>query len=182
MGCDYYLFCQVFDFSFFILVLCPKRLFCIFGLAVVVLNACSGVSPSLAMLIISSTSQRAGLCLMVWMQSCTYMWMKFHCMLLSWCLKTFICLFILGSGFVWSIFCIQLIFLKFCFANFRYTNLFCIYFPNMQTRGLKHGRAIVVSTCAAVASILTGVLAGMLALGERLPSAPKARFLLLLGW
>lgn len=71
---------------------------------------------------------------------------------------------------------------KFCFANFRYTNLFCIYFPNMQTRGLKHGRAIVVSTCAAVASILTGVLAGMLALGERLPSAPKARFLLLLGW
>lgn len=55
-------------------------------------------------------------------------------------------------------------------------------FTNMQTRGLKHGRAIVVSTCAAVASILTGVLAGILALGERLPSAPKARLLLLLGW
>ncbi|RDX64697.1 putative magnesium transporter NIPA9, partial [Mucuna pruriens] len=34
-----------------------------------------------------------------------------------------------------------------------------------QTRGLNQGRAIVVSTCAAVASILTGVLAGMLALG-----------------
>ncbi|CAI8606082.1 unnamed protein product [Vicia faba] len=51
-----------------------------------------------------------------------------------------------------------------------------------QTRGLKHGRAIIVSTCAAVASILTGVLAGMLALGERLPSAPKARVALLLGW
>ncbi|ESW08838.1 hypothetical protein PHAVU_009G078900 [Phaseolus vulgaris] len=51
-----------------------------------------------------------------------------------------------------------------------------------QTRGLKHGRAIIISTCAAVASILTGVLAGMLALGERLPSAPKARMLLLLGW
>ncbi|CAJ1973545.1 unnamed protein product [Sphenostylis stenocarpa] len=51
-----------------------------------------------------------------------------------------------------------------------------------QTRGLKHGRAIIVSTCAAVASILTGVLAGMLALGERLPSAPKARMVLLLGW
>ncbi|CAI9093726.1 OLC1v1029278C2 [Oldenlandia corymbosa var. corymbosa] len=51
-----------------------------------------------------------------------------------------------------------------------------------QTRGLKHGRAIVVSTCAAVASIVTGVLAGMLALGEQLPSAPVARFCLLLGW
>uniref|UniRef100_A0A1D1XYP8 Probable magnesium transporter n=1 Tax=Anthurium amnicola TaxID=1678845 RepID=A0A1D1XYP8_9ARAE len=51
-----------------------------------------------------------------------------------------------------------------------------------QTRGLKHGRAIVVSTCAAVASIVTGVLAGMVALGERLPLDPWPRFSLLLGW
>ncbi|XP_077210567.1 magnesium transporter, putative (DUF803) isoform X2 [Tasmannia lanceolata] len=51
-----------------------------------------------------------------------------------------------------------------------------------QTRGLKHGRAIVVSTCAAVASIVTGVLAGILALGEQLPSSSLARLLLLLGW
>ncbi|XP_022851881.1 probable magnesium transporter NIPA9 [Olea europaea var. sylvestris] len=51
-----------------------------------------------------------------------------------------------------------------------------------QTRGLKHGRAIVLSTCAAVASIMTGVLAGMFALGEGLPSAPVARLSLLLGW
>ncbi|KMZ65946.1 hypothetical protein ZOSMA_304G00040 [Zostera marina] len=51
-----------------------------------------------------------------------------------------------------------------------------------QTRGLKHGRAIVVSTCAAVASIVSGVLAGMLALGERLPSASFTRICLLFGW
>ncbi|XP_074576986.1 putative magnesium transporter NIPA9 [Curcuma longa] len=51
-----------------------------------------------------------------------------------------------------------------------------------QTRGLKHGRAIVVSTCAAVAAIVTGVLAGMIALGEQMPSSPVARMSLLLGW
>ena len=61
-------------------------------------------------------------------------------------------------------------------------NSLIFMFFTMQTRGLKHGRAIVVSTCAAVASILTGVLAGMLALHERLPSTPKARLSLLLGW
>ncbi|KAD5508142.1 hypothetical protein E3N88_15845 [Mikania micrantha] len=55
-------------------------------------------------------------------------------------------------------------------------------FVYQQTRGLKHGRAVVVSTCAAVASIVTGVLAGMLALGERLPKSPTSRSWLLLGW
>ncbi|QCD99146.1 DNA polymerase eta subunit [Vigna unguiculata] len=53
--------------------------------------------------------------------------------------------------------------------------------PNTRSKAWE-GRAIVVSTCAAVASILTGVLAGMFALGERLPSEPKARLALLLGW
>ncbi|KAG6528527.1 hypothetical protein ZIOFF_010702 [Zingiber officinale] len=51
-----------------------------------------------------------------------------------------------------------------------------------QTRGLKHGRAIVVSTCAAVAAIVTGVLAGTIALGEHIPSSPVARMSLLFGW
>ncbi|XP_062206644.1 probable magnesium transporter NIPA9 [Phragmites australis] len=51
-----------------------------------------------------------------------------------------------------------------------------------QTRGLKHGRAIVVSTCTSVASIVSGVVAGMVALDEHLPQAPTARLFLLLGW
>ncbi|GMH12373.1 hypothetical protein Nepgr_014214 [Nepenthes gracilis] len=51
-----------------------------------------------------------------------------------------------------------------------------------QTRGLKHGRAIVVSTCTTVASIVTGVLAGIFALGEQLPSELGARLMLLFGW
>lgn len=66
--------------------------------------------------------------------------------------------------------------------NFTCWQLYTCFALFKQTRGLKHGRAIVVSTCAAVASIVTGVVAGMLALGERLPSAPTARFSLLLGW
>lgn len=73
-----------------------------------------------------------------------------------------------------------LLHLPFCpFANFANSKNIILY---KQTRGLKHGRAVVVSTCAAVASIVTGVLAGMLALGERLPESPTSRLWLLLGW
>lgn len=51
-----------------------------------------------------------------------------------------------------------------------------------QTRGLKDGRAVVVSTCAAVASIITGVIIGMLVLGETLPVSSFRQLCLLIGW
>ncbi|KAG6479348.1 hypothetical protein ZIOFF_062811 [Zingiber officinale] len=37
-----------------------------------------------------------------------------------------------------------------------------------QMQGLKHGRVIMVFTCAAVSAIITGVLTGMITRGERL--------------
>ncbi|GAB4827598.1 hypothetical protein Ancab_034481, partial [Ancistrocladus abbreviatus] len=48
-------------------------------------------------------------------------------------------------------------------------------------QGLKHGSAIVVFILAAVLSIVTVALAGMLALGKQLPSELGARVALLLG-
>ncbi|MCO5602249.1 hypothetical protein L7F22_056377 [Adiantum nelumboides] len=51
-----------------------------------------------------------------------------------------------------------------------------------QTKGLKDGRAVVVSTCAAVASIVTGVIIGMVVLGETLPVSSFRQFCLFIGW
>ncbi|GJP33586.1 hypothetical protein CLOM_g18111 [Closterium sp. NIES-68] len=51
-----------------------------------------------------------------------------------------------------------------------------------QTRGFKEGRAVVVSTCAAVSAMLTAVAAGMAGLGEDLPSNPRLRMWRFLGW
>ncbi|KAG6530740.1 hypothetical protein ZIOFF_004498 [Zingiber officinale] len=74
--------------------------------------------------------------------------------------------------------------ISFCFSatGFVYQSFVEHPLTSSQTRGLKHGRAIVVSTCAAVAAIVTGVLSGMIALGEHMPSSPVARMSLLLGW
>eukprot|EP00898_Chlorokybus_atmophyticus_P001122 jgi/Chlat1/200/Chrsp1S03118 len=45
----------------------------------------------------------------------------------------------------------------------------------LQTRGLKDGRAVAVSTSAAVASIMAGILMGMTVLGEQLPVSWRLR-------
>ncbi|CAL8470432.1 g9974 [Coccomyxa elongata] len=52
----------------------------------------------------------------------------------------------------------------------------------LQTLGFKDGNTVVVCTCAAVSSMVTGVLVGLLALDERLPRSLSMRALRLLSW
>jgi len=51
-----------------------------------------------------------------------------------------------------------------------------------QTRGLKDGSAMVVCTAAAVSSMVAGLAAGLLVLGERMPAARGRAAAALLSW
>ena len=51
-----------------------------------------------------------------------------------------------------------------------------------QTRAFKDGRAVSVATAASVSSMLTGVVVGLAALGERMPAAMSKSVLRLLAW
>ena len=52
----------------------------------------------------------------------------------------------------------------------------------LQTQGFKHGKAVVVCTLAAASSMVSGVLVGLLALGEAMPHGALRRALRLLSW
>lgn len=52
----------------------------------------------------------------------------------------------------------------------------------LQTCGLKEGSAVVVCTCVAVTSMLTGVVVGILGLGETLPGSFAANAIRLASW
>lgn len=52
----------------------------------------------------------------------------------------------------------------------------------LQTVGLKDGNTVVVCTCAAVSSIATGVMVGLLGLQEPMPSTAALSALRLLSW
>lgn len=52
----------------------------------------------------------------------------------------------------------------------------------LQTKGLKEGATVVVCTCVAVTSIVTGVIIGLLGLGEGMPSSWMASIIRFNSW
>jgi drug/metabolite transporter (DMT)-like permease len=52
----------------------------------------------------------------------------------------------------------------------------------LQTMGLKEGSTVVVCTCAAVSSMVTGVLVGMIGLAEPLPDGKTALLIRITSW